>query len=227
MMTPLELTGQTDSHLGSTLVGQKTFLVHPNVEHDLLALKQAADNAGFEFNIASGFRDYQRQCTIWNNKMSGQSVILDSNSQPLDSHGLSDGQKVQAILRWSALPGSSRHHWGSDFDVFDREALPDGETLKLEPWEYLDGHQSEFYQWLKTHLAEFGFFFPYRQDLGGVSPEPWHISHRATAQSCLAALTPKLLAEQISQTPFLGAEYVLEHLDSIYTGYIANIDQAS
>ncbi len=27
---------------------------------------------------------------------------------------------MQAILRWSALPGASRHHWGTDIDVYDR-----------------------------------------------------------------------------------------------------------
>ncbi len=226
-MTPFELTGKTDRHLCATVVGQKSFLIHPNVASDLLALKAAAASAGFELNIASGFRDYQRQSQIWNKKMSGESAILDTHSQPLASSALSTEQKVRAILRWSALPGASRHHWGSDFDLFDRNSLPDGVTLKLEPWEYLDGHQTPFYQWLTAHLNEFGFFFPYQQDLGGVAPEPWHVSHYATASACLAALTPALLAEQIKQMPFLGAEYVLAHLDSIYTDYIANIHQVS
>lgn len=222
-MTPSELTGKSERHLCPTLVGQKSFLIHQQVSDDLLALKAAADDAGFVFNIASGFRDYQRQTTIWNNKMSGHSAILDHASQPLEPSQLSEAQKVQAILRWSALPGASRHHWGSDFDVFDRRALPSGETLKLEPWEYLSGHQHAFYCWLKENLNNFGFFFPYQQDLGGVAPEPWHISHYHTATQCLDALTPECLAQEIKQMPYLGSEYVLNHLDSIYTDYIANI----
>ena len=32
--------------------------------------------------------------------------------------------ECDAILLWSALPGASRHHWGTDFDVFDRAAVP-------------------------------------------------------------------------------------------------------
>ncbi len=62
-----------------------------------------------------------------------------------------------AILRWSALPGGSRHHWGCDFDVYARNLLPPGTQLQLEPWEYLEGHQLAFYQWVEANLDSFGF----------------------------------------------------------------------
>ena len=83
MMTPEQLTGRVTSHLVETMVGQKAFLVHTAVSQDLLALKQSATLAGFNLNIASGFRDFDRQATIWNNKMSGKSDILDRESQDL------------------------------------------------------------------------------------------------------------------------------------------------
>ncbi|MCZ8486094.1 D-alanyl-D-alanine carboxypeptidase family protein [Vibrio lentus] len=35
----------------------------------------------------------------------------------------SEQQKLSAILRWSALPGASRHHWGCDFDVFAHQSF--------------------------------------------------------------------------------------------------------
>ncbi|MDE1331309.1 M15 family metallopeptidase [Vibrio aestuarianus] len=224
-MTPKQLTGQTDTHLESVTVGQKAFLVHPLVSQDLLALKQAADEAGFNFNIASGFRDFERQLDIWNRKMSGQTEVLADNNIPLNLDSLTEEQKVFAILRWSALPGGSRHHWGTDFDVFDRSALPTGITLKLEPWEYFSGHQAHFYRWLKLHLAEFGFFFPYQQDKGGVACEPWHISHKTTAQLCLEQLTCEQLAKQLDQTPLLGKQAVQAHLTQVYNQYIINISQ--
>ena len=34
--------------------------------------------------------------------------------------------RIDAILCWSALPGGSRHHWGTDCDVIDAAALPAG-----------------------------------------------------------------------------------------------------
>lgn len=224
-MTPEQLTGQVTSHLVDTVVGQKAFLVHPSVSQDLLILKQAAAKAGFTLNIASGFRDFERQATIWNNKMAGRSVILDSDSQALANDTLSDEQKIEAILRWSALPGASRHHWGTDFDIFARDRLPKGDTLKLEPWEYLTGHQHEFYLWLQTHLSKFGFFFPYAQDLGGVAPEPWHISHKQVSQGCSEQLTLPLLRQVLQRSPILGQQVVLAKLETIYNQFIHNIDQ--
>ena len=224
-MTPEQLTGQTSSHLMETIVGQKTFLVHPQVSQDLLSLKASAAQAGFNLNIASGFRDFERQTTIWNNKMSGRTAILDSDSQPLEADSLSEQQKVMAILRWSALPGGSRHHWGTDFDLFDRDSLPADTQLQLEPWEYLTGHQAKFYVWLKENLALHGFFFPYAEDLGGVAPEPWHISHWQTAELCLTQLSITTLEQQLSAAPILGKQAVLGQLETIYNQFISNICQ--
>ncbi len=226
-MTPSQLTGTTDSHLQSTMIGQKAFLLHPEVVTDLLNMLEAATKAGFKMEIASGFRDFSRQRAIWNGKFSGELPILDSDSKPLDTAKLSDNNKVMAILRWSALPGGSRHHWGCDFDVYARNLLPEGENLQLEPWEYLQGHQHEFYLWLKAHLNDFGFFFPYQKDLGGVAIEPWHISHSAVAQQCLSQLTPELLKRELEQQNnqhnIAGIDSILNNLDEIVSTFIRNI----
>ncbi|NAX23350.1 M15 family metallopeptidase [Vibrio sp. V39_P1S14PM300] len=226
-MTPEQLTGKATSHLTEVMVGNKAFLLHPAVKDDLLALRQAALDAGYNFHIASGFRDFERQRVIWNNKMAGQAAILDADSQPLDPATLSERDKVFAILRWSALPGGSRHHWGGEFDVYDRDALPSGTSLKLEPWEYFDGHQSGFYQWLKSNLSGFGFFFPYADDLGGVAIEPWHISHVSTAQQCQQQLSCELLRNQLQTERILGADVIFEQLETIYNRYITNISQVT
>lgn len=100
-MTPAQLTGTTDSHLQSTMVGQKAFLMHPDVANDLLNMIEAATKAGFKMEIASGFRDFSRQRAIWNGKFEGELPILDSNSLPLNKAALSDEEKLKAILRWS------------------------------------------------------------------------------------------------------------------------------
>jgi LAS superfamily LD-carboxypeptidase LdcB len=222
-MTPEQLTGQSNAHLEPHLIGTQTFLVHRNVKGDLNNLIKAAQLAGFKMEIASGFRDYERQSQIWNRKFSGDVTILDSESQPLDVSILNEHQKLMAILKWSALPGASRHHWGCDFDVFARNDLPEGIQLQLEPSEYFTGHQQAFYQWLSTNASQFGFFFPYRQDLGGVAIEPWHISHRKVSRSCLSQLSPTLLGTQLRSQPILGYEIIMEQLDEIYTRFVANI----
>jgi len=222
-MTPEQLSGQTQSHLTNVMVGSKSFLVHPQVEQDLLGLVEAAQSAGFKLEIASGFRDFERQRLIWNNKFSGTTPILDSNSQPIEPDSLNDQEKLFSILRWSALPGASRHHWGCDFDVFARNLLPIDTQLKLEPWEYLQGHQQALYQWLCTNLEQHGFYFPYQKDLGGVAIEPWHISHRDTAALCLSSLSIEVLAKQLALKPVLGQDVVISNLENIYSRFVTNI----
>lgn len=222
-MTPEQLVGKVPTHLVNTVIGDQPLLVHEMVEADLQSLRDAAVQSGFDFHIASGFREFERQKSIWNLKMSGQLAILDHNSQPLDVGKLSEREKIYAILRWSALPGASRHHWGTDFDVFDKASLPKGSQLQLEPWEYLQGHQVDFYQWLKNNLAKFGFFFPYAQDKGGVAAEPWHISHFATATECLSLFNQQVLRKQLSNCDVSCEQLVLSELDSIYNQFITNI----
>lgn len=223
-MTPEQLTGQVDSHLITSLIGSKHFLIHPDAENDLHRLVHAAQEAGFKLEIASGYRNFERQCAIWNGKFSGERVILDSNSQKIDPASLSDEEKLYAILRWSALPGASRHHWGCEFDVFARNLLPQGTQLQLEPWEYLSGHQQDFYLWLKAHLNTFGFFFPYRTDLGGVAVEPWHISHRKTSNQCQSLLSKSVLETQLAQQPILGQDVIIKNMERIYARFIININ---
>ncbi|OIQ25560.1 M15 family metallopeptidase [uncultured Vibrio sp.] len=225
-MNPEQLTGQTETHLTHTTIGTKVFQVHHEVVQDLLALKQAASDAGFNLCIASGFRDFQRQAAIWNSKMRGERDILNSHSQPIDPLNLNDAQKVSAILRWSALPGASRHHWGTDFDIYDSISIPEGVTLKLEPWEYLTGHQQHFYQWLSSHLHQFGFYFPYKEERGGVAIEPWHISHVKTGNACLSALSIDVLRSELHRNPIQGNNTVLDSLEAIYTQYITNVNSA-
>ncbi len=84
-------------------------------------------------------------------------------------------------------------------------------------------HQASFYQWLKANLADYGFFFPYSIDKGGVAPEPWHISHRQVANECLTQLSLTYLEQELSKNPILGQGPVMANLESIYNQYITNI----
>ncbi|WP_188008847.1 M15 family metallopeptidase [Grimontia hollisae] len=214
------LTGQTQDHLLSLTDGR---LVHHNVKADFLKLQTAAEKAGFTLTIASSFRDFARQQMIWDNKFHGLRPILGSEGLPLDTASLSEEEKVRAILRWSALPGASRHHWGTDIDIYASNLLPEDVNIQLEPWEYLSGHQRPFFEWLTANMEHFGFYLPYREDRGGVAFEPWHISHVATTQGTLDILTPDALRTVIASSDIAGRETVLNALDWIYSQYVSNV----
>jgi LAS superfamily LD-carboxypeptidase LdcB len=222
-MSRESLTGLTQNHLTEYQIGTQSVLAHPLAGEALEKLYHQAERAGFELGIASGFRDYRRQKAIWDAKYSGQRVILDNQSQPIDPASLSDEEKVLAILRWSALPGASRHHWGTDFDVYAKNCLPEGVSLQLEPWEYQTDHQKAFSDWLSQEMQSFGFYLPYQNDLGGVAIEPWHISFEAVAKPNLNALNVETIRETLHISPIEGLQIVLPMLDTIYNRFINNV----
>jgi LAS superfamily LD-carboxypeptidase LdcB len=218
-----QLTGLTESHLTWLHLNEAAVKVHHDVAIELGALFEAASTAGFTLTIASGFRDFHRQKLLWDNKYSGARPIVDSEGNKLNIDTLSPHQLFHAILRWSALPGASRHHWGCDFDLYASNLLPANTQLQLEPWEYFSGHQQPFYHWLLKNAGQFGFFFPYQKDLGGVAIEPWHLSHSKVSSDALEVFSPQVLTQTLRQYPILGQNWVLDHLDSIYTQYVTNI----
>jgi D-alanyl-D-alanine carboxypeptidase len=198
-------------------------LVHRDVVPSLLALREAAAKEGIALEVASGFRDFERQLAIWNQKARGERPLLDEVENPIEPSKLSPEQRMFAMLRWSALPGASRHHWGTDVDVFDRSTLARG-SPELRRDETVPGAVfGRLHAWLDAHLHLFGFFRPYDRDRGGVSPEPWHLSHVRLAQSFQAAYSLQLLERVTRDTELELRESVLQHLDEIYRRYVVNV----
>ncbi len=197
--------------------------LQPAAADALAQLQAAAASAGFELAVASGFRSVERQRQIWNGKAEGSRPVFDSDGNALVREAHSDWAWVQAILRWSALPGASRHHWGTEVDIYDRSALSDDYQLQLTVAETeTSGIFGPFYQWLKQQLQteSFGFFRPYAVDRGGVAPEPWHLSYRPLAQSWEMELTPQILYALVAEQDLLLKDVVLAHLDEIFQRFV-------
>lgn len=214
------LTGQTEAHL--SLDAESGYLMHTAVVRPFKALRAAAREAGFDLAVASSFRSFERQRIIWNEKATGQRPVLNDAGEVLDISQWKKVDKALAILRWSALPGASRHHWGSDLDIYDRRALGPEGRLELTSAECEEG--GPFYplhQWLDDYLPATGFYRPYAVDRGGVGREPWHISFRPVARRYEQALTPARLHAVLARTDVVLADTLLEHLDNIYTRFIA------
>ncbi len=222
----LELTGRARTHVVDLDVPRCT--VHRAVVEPLLAMRGAALVAGIDLLPVSSFRDFDRQCGIWNAKFRGERALLDRDGAPLDAAALAPDARVEAILWWSALPGASRHHWGSDIDVIDAAALPPGATPRLVPEEYAAGGPfARLDAWLGENMQRYGFFRPYVSDRGGVSPEPWHLSYAPVAVPALAALDAGVLAEALAAAEFEGRVSVLGRIAPIHARYVAAIDAPS
>lgn len=202
--------------------------MHRNVVAPFRALRRDAADAGFDVVVLSGFRDFQRQLSIWNRKVAGELAVLDSRGVPLDISRLSERELAFAILRWSALPGASRHHWGTELDVYDAAARPEGYQVELIPEEVESGGMfAPLHEWLDQRIASgasHGFFRPYDRDRGGVAPERWHLSHAPVAARYEESLSADKLRAIVSRADMALKDTVLEHLDDIYRRFVVNIN---
>ena len=220
-----QLSGQSQSHLQEVFPGH--FLHRDVVAAYLLLVEQAAEE-GIALRLASGFRSFDRQLAIWNAKAQGERLVVDCDGKPVAMTELSERDQLFAILRWSALPGASRHHWGSDMDIWDSAAVNDNYQLQLNPQEYAAGgpfHACS--RWLDELMrrGKTEFFRPYTQGdneniIDGVGAEPWHLSFRPLATICDKALTPDVLRELVKKTDICLQEAILENLDEIYSRFI-------
>jgi LAS superfamily LD-carboxypeptidase LdcB len=194
-LNPRQLTGLDESHLVILPDGHR---LQAEVAQAFGALQADARQAGFELAIASSFRPFSRQLAIWNGKASGMRPVHDDQGRVVLIERLSPAQQLHAILRFSALPGTSRHHWGTDLDVYDAAAVAPDYRVQLSPQEVaVGGVFDPLHCWLDERMAagaSHGFYRPYDKDRGGVAPERWHLSYAPLSTACAAQFRSDMLA---------------------------------
>lgn len=222
MLNDLELTGRSRTHV--TQFNEPRFAAQLDAGHAFLAMRNDAKKAGIDLLPFSSFRDFRTQLRIWNGKFSGKKPLYDINGVPRDKANLDDAQIIDCILNWSALPGGSRHQWGTEIDVVDGAAMPVGYEPKLLPEETVKGGVFHpLHLWLDENIAKYGFFRPYKFFKGGMYPEPWHLSYAPLSTKALKQVSPELLRDAVIDAEILGKALVLERISEIYEQHILNI----
>jgi len=133
-----------------------------------IAMKLAADSANVKLVIISATRNHSYQKGIWEKKWKREKYA-----------GWSDLNKAKDILTYSSMPGTSRHHWGTDLDM-----------NSLEPGYFRTGDGKKTYDWLVSNAARFGFCQTYTnksKGRTGYSEEAWHWSYFPLSQGYLEA----------------------------------------
>lgn len=221
------LTGKKENFLDKVPFERSNVWLHKNVIDDFLKLKELAKAEGIELSICSAYRNYQRQLTIWNEKALGLRPLYNLEHKLVDPTTLDPEVVLSYLLRWSAIPGASRHHWGTDMDVYDQSALNDDYQLQLSPVEYNQpGLLYQFNLWLTQILKSknnCGFFRPYQKDLGGVSPEPWHISHQKVASDFYNHFDLDVFIKNLEDPAIELRDLLLKDPEYYFQTYVKNV----
>lgn len=128
----------------------------------------AAKADGISLKIISATRNFDAQKGIWETKWTGGKLVEGKN---LATEVKDSNERALFILRYSSMPGTSRHHWGTDIDIND-----------LNDSYFLSGQGKKEYEWLVANAPSFGFCQPYspKGELrnSGYEEEKWHWSYQ-------------------------------------------------
>lgn len=212
------LTGRRSTHV--VLSKEHDTYLHPDALSAFSNMYKHALKDGFKLSILSGFRSIERQIDIWDKKFTGKKVLLDNFGNIVDTNKLEESERINYMLKWISVPGMSRHHWGSDIDIYDINQVDNTENVSLLPNDYAsDGRFYNVFCWLEAHAHNYEFYRPYIHPNKGLNPEPWHWSFRPLASKCEKSLSLNMIRDTLKEINFLGKNRILSDLAQIYTIY--------
>jgi len=167
--------------------------------HDaFLEMKKAAYSAGIDLKVISGYRNFERQVQIWERKY--DNYTEEDGMAPIDA--------IDKIIKYSTIPGTSRHHWGTDVDIVDGYRKVEGNVL--DPNKFGEGGPYEdFKNWMDANSEKYGFYLVYTDHpkRKGFKYEPWHYSYAPISKPMLTAFRRKNILLLLQQEDFYGSEH--------------------
>ena len=195
------------SELGIRTMGRT---IHLRVEaaEALARLIEAfhSDHPNVDLWLVSGTRNFAAQQSIWDGKWNGERPV---EGQRLNQSVPDPRRRALKILEYSSMPGTSRHHWGTDFDI-----------NLLQNDYYRRGPGLEIYEWLVEHAPSFGFCQPYTSGRsGGYQEERWHWSFLPLSRIYLEDWNDRVASDYPGRHRFAGVDAAAE-LASVYVNTI-------
>ena len=190
----------------SNLVGDSIKL-EKNTFIAMEKMRKAALLDGVKIKVVSGFRDFERQKQIWNRKF--KKFTTENN--------LSDLEAIKEIIRFSTIPGTSRHHWGTEIDVIDEDFKNEKNLLISKKYEE-GGIFEKLKKWMDNNSQKFGFYVTYDDNINrkGFEYEPWHYSYLPESKRYLKSFLKIDIVKIISKVDIEGKELFNEKFISDY-----------
>ena len=200
---------------------QPGYKVDASIVPFLNKLTSVVAEAGFALRLESAYRPFEKQLSIWNRKARGELPLLSAEGVPME-RPQDEEELMFAILTWSALPGASRHHLGTDLDVVDGKACPEGYEVQLTT-EECEGMFAPFHRFLTERFETdnaFGFNRVFVPGRGKIRPEGWHIAHLPTSRRRLEHFSLDTLRKIYESSDMACKKVVLAKLPQLAEEYI-------
>lgn len=198
-----ELIGKGNPNIvGSSYVSK----MHRDTATAFKKMKAAASSENISIEIVSAYRSFQRQSQIFQNKFT-----------KYVSEGLTPLEAIEKVIEYSTIPGTSRHHWGTDIDLIDANVPRPANVLNPNHY-HGKGPFCRLKEWLNEHANEFGFFEVYTDNANrkGFKYEPWHFSFAPISIPMLAAYKELDLKSIFQEEKFKGSEYFTDDFIARY-----------
>lgn len=175
-----------------------TSKMHKDAKTAFLPMKKAAAEAGIQIEVVSAYRSFQRQKEIYEGKYNR-----------FTNQGLTPIQAIEKIIEYSTIPGTSRHHWGTDIDIIDGGAAPRPKSVLQPELFHGKGPFCKLKEWLTEHANSFGFYEVYTDNANrkGFKYEPWHFSYAPVSKPMLQEYKKLDLKQILLEEKIKGAEH--------------------
>lgn len=146
---------------------------HKDAVAAFVRMAEDAEANGYKLKIVSAFRSFSDQKQIWEDKWTGKTLV---GGKKLNVSVPDPEARALKVLTYSSMPATSRHHWGTDFDI-----------NSVDPKFFNTKDGRHIYDWLVAHASNYGFCQVYSHKGGegeratGYEEEKWHWSYLPVA----------------------------------------------
>lgn len=202
LYSELALTGRGDLKLVS-----EECKLQEEVQEAFDKMQKDALKEGISLRIVSEYRSFDRQASIWNRKY-----------HKYIAQGFSPKEAITKIIEYSTLPGTSRHHWGTDIDVIDGSVAIPKSVLTHANYEG-NGVYAKLKKWMDKNSEKYGFYLVYTDDPNrkGFKYEPWHYSYKPLADELLKEFSSISLVDLFKNVELNGIDHISEAFLEQYT----------
>ena len=211
--TLVQTLGLDDSHL----VELEGNLLTAKTATAFCAMQAAALQDGIDLQLVSAYRSFDRQKYIWEDKY-----------KRYTAEGLSPKDAIDRILQYSTIPGTSRHHWGTDIDITDSNAPKQKRILVPEKF-HNNGPFAPLRKWMEENANRFGFYLVYTNDAyrTGFSYEPWHYSYLPEAKHYQKQYDSRTAFAYFKSIGIYGSAYLdVDFWERYFTQFVRGVNKA-